>query len=149
MAYTQLFTHLVFGTYKRQRTLSEANYLRMIKYFNKTITNKGCVPYEINGTANHLHFLISMHPTLGIATLVKDLKLATSDFIYREKMFPLFRGWQSKYAAFNLSYDRVKTVQAYIQNQKEHHKKQTFEQELMELLEKAGIEYDPKYLFSD
>ena len=90
-----------------------------------------------------------MHPTLGIAGLVKDIKLAASDFIYREKLFSHFNGWQSKYAAFNLLYDRVKTVQAYIQNQREHHKTQTFEEELMELLEKAGIKYDPKYLFTD
>ena len=77
------------------------------------------------------------------------IKLAASDLIYREKLFYHFNGWQSKYAAFNLSYDRVETVQAYIQNQREHHKTQNFEEELKELLDKAGIQYDPKYLFAD
>jgi len=88
MAYTQLFTHLIFGTYKRQNTLSGANYGRLVRYFNKTLTNKKCIPYEINGTENHLHFLISMHPTICIALLTKDLKPAGTSFIKQELVQP-------------------------------------------------------------
>ncbi len=149
MAYTQLFTHLIFGTYKRQYTLTGANYGRLVRYFNKTLTNKKCIPYEINGTKNHLHFLISMHPTVCIATLTKDLKLAGTSFIKQESLFPHFNGWQAKYGAFNISYDRVEAVKNYIKNQKEHHQNQSFEDEFLELLEKSGIKYDPKYLFID
>jgi len=37
----------------------------------------------------------------------------------------------------------------YIKNQKEHHKKVSFEDELRALLIENGIEFDEKYLFVD
>jgi len=37
-------------------------------------------------------------------------------------------------------------VKSYITNQEAHHRKQSFEDELKELLEKAGVAYEEKYL---
>ena len=41
-----------------------------------------------------------------------------------------------------------KTI-AYIQEQKEHHRSKTFQEEFKELLERHGIEYDRRYLFAN
>ncbi|PKD43881.1 hypothetical protein CWD77_07680 [Rhodohalobacter barkolensis] len=47
----------------------------------------------MNGTENHIHILIHLHPSVSLANLIKDIKLASSDFIKRENLFPKFTGW--------------------------------------------------------
>jgi len=55
--------------------------------------------------------------------------------------------WQEGYAAFSVSASNVKQVATYIREQKRHHAKRTFEQELLARLKKHGIDYDPKFVF--
>ena len=55
--------------------------------------------------------------------------------------------WQTGYAAFSVSASNLLAVKKYIQNQEQHHRKMSFEQELVALLEKHGVEYDPRYLY--
>ena len=40
----------------------------------------------------------------------------------------------------------LKELMNYIANQKEHHKKRSFDDEMREILEKAEIEYDERYI---
>jgi len=65
------------------------------------------------------------------------------------KRFPKRRRfeWQEGYGAFSVSASQVPKMIAYINNQKEHHRKKTFDEEFLELLKKHGIEYDPRYVF--
>jgi hypothetical protein len=78
--------------------------------------------------------------------LVKDVKLAASGWIKDEKVFPLFGGWQDGYGAFTCSGKDKDRIANYIANQREHHQRKTFREEYMEMLKKAGIEFDEKYL---
>jgi len=92
---------------------------------------------------DHLHILTHIHPTIS---LVKDIKLASIDFIKSEGIFPDFNGWQDGYGAYTVSYrDKDRPIN-YIKNQEEHHKKEDFLDEYKRLLEEHGIEFDPKYL---
>ena len=56
-------------------------------------------------------------------------------------------GWQKGYGAFSVSASNIPAVVRYIRNQERHHRKMSFEQEFIVLLEKHGVEYDPKYVF--
>ncbi len=56
-------------------------------------------------------------------------------------------GWQEGYGAFSVSASQMSRTIAYINNQKEHHRKRTFEEEFIELLDKHGVEYDRRYVF--
>jgi hypothetical protein len=56
--------------------------------------------------------------------------------------------WQQKYGAFSVSQSGVPRVVRYIQGQEAHRRKQTFEEGLRELLEKHGIDFDPRYLWT-
>ncbi|MFG0252358.1 MAG: transposase, partial [Phycisphaerales bacterium JB038] len=58
-------------------------------------------------------------------------------------------GWQGGYGAFTVSKSAVDEVTRYINKQEEHHRRMTFQEELVALLERHGIEYDPKYLWVD
>jgi hypothetical protein len=55
--------------------------------------------------------------------------------------------WQQGYGGFGVSKSNIAAAVRYIQNQEQHHRKMTFEEEFIALLEKHGVEYDPRYVF--
>ena len=80
-----------------------------------------------------------------MASLIKDIKLASIDHIKRNKLFPLFDGWQDGYGAFTYSFrDKDKLIE-YVKNQEIHHQVKTSRAEFIELLDEHGIEFDEKY----
>ncbi len=119
----------------------------LFEYILAILVNKKCHPYQINGVEDHLHILTHVHPSLALASLVKDIKLASSKFIIENNIFPQFEGWQAGYCAFTYSIDRKEILINYIYNQEEHHKTTTFREEYIELLREQGVKYDEKYLW--
>lgn len=55
--------------------------------------------------------------------------------------------WQEKYGGFSVSVSQLDTLIKYINNQEEHYRTVTFQEEFLLLLKKHRIEYDPKYLW--
>ncbi len=96
------------------------------------------------GTANHVHLLIALSPVMTLAIAIQNLKAHSSRWMKEE--VPKF-AWQEGYGAFGVSASQREAVVDYISKQPEHHKKWTYEQEFVTLVRKAGIEYDPQYLF--
>ena len=47
----------------------------------------------------------------------------------------------------SVSASNIPAVVRYIRDQERHHRKMSFEQEFIALLERHGVEYDPKYVF--
>jgi hypothetical protein len=78
--------------------------------------------------------------------LVKDIKLASSDFIKEKNLFPGFERWQDGYGAFTLSIHGKADLVQYIKDQEEHHRHKTYREELIELLTEFGVDFDEKYL---
>ena len=72
-------------------------------YISGIIRNKKCVVYKINGVEDHLHILTDLHPSIALADLIKDIKIASSNYIKEKNLFPGFIGWQSGYGAFLFS----------------------------------------------
>jgi REP element-mobilizing transposase RayT len=93
---------------------------------------------------NHSHLLILLPAALCLADVVNKLKTNSSRLMSQQGT--KFE-WQKGYGAFAVSTSHVEQVKAYIRNQKEHHKKRTFEEEFLAMLKKAGIDYDPRYVF--
>lgn len=144
--YTQIIYHFVFATKHRQPTLVQSEKKRLFAYIHQLLTNKKCHLYRINGMEDHLHILTHVHPIVAPSSLIKDIKLASSDFIKSERIFPNFNGWQEGYAAFTETIKARERLIQYVKNQEEHHKKVTFLEEYKSLLEAYEIEFDPKYL---
>jgi len=55
--------------------------------------------------------------------------------------------WQEGYGGFSYSRSQLDDVIKYIDNQEEHHKKFSFREEYLKLLQKFDVDYDDKYLF--
>lgn len=102
--------------------------------------------YRINGIADHLHILTSLHPTIPLSDFVKDIKVGSSLWIKDQPFGRGFEGWQDGYGAFTHSMADKGRLMAYINAQQEHHRKKTYVEELKELLQEAGVTYDDRYL---
>lgn len=99
----------------------------------------------IGGVADHVHLLIGLKPTHCLSDFMRELKKSSSIWVAQKTEQKAF-GWQEGYAAFTVSASAKNAVQEYIAGQEEHHRHKTFREELVEFLEKSGIEYDPRYL---
>lgn len=95
---------------------------------------------------DHLHILTSLHPTLSLADLVKDIKTGPARWIKQGRVFKRFRHWQESYGAFTCSRRERDGLIEHIKRQEEHHHNVTFEEDHREPLLEAGIEFDERYL---
>lgn len=144
--FTQTLYQIVFSTKYRKKTLSKDERPELFKSIWGILKNNKCHLYRINGVEDHIHIITSLHPSVALANLVKDIKLGSTSFIKEKKIFPDFAGWQDGYSAFTYSIEAKDNLIEYVKNQEEHHKNKTFKEELIELLKEHGIEFDEKYL---
>ncbi|MCK4560430.1 MAG: IS200/IS605 family transposase [Calditrichia bacterium] len=144
--YTQILYQIIFSTKERRRVLLENNREQLYKYIWGILKKKNCHLYRINGVEDHIHIFTHLHPSISLAALSKDIKLASSAMIKKEKIFPSFSKWQIGYGAFTYSiHDKDKVIE-YVKNQVKHHKTETFIDEYKRLLKEFKIEFDEKYL---
>ena len=144
--YTQILYQIIFSTKSRENALDAEKRNELFKYISGIFKNKKCHLYQIGGVSDHLHIVTHIHPTIALSSLIKDIKLASTENIKAEKLFPKFNGWQDGYGAFTYSFkDKDKLIE-YVKNQEAHHKKKTFTEEYIELLNEHEIEFDEKYL---
>ena len=144
--YTQILYQIVYSTKNREQSLNANKREDLYKYIWGILKNKKCHLYRIGGVADHLHILTHLNPTVSLASLVKDIKLASTDYIKNGNLFPNFSGWQEGYAAFTYAFkDKDKLIE-YVKVQETHHHLKTYKEELIDLLREHGIEFDEKYL---
>jgi len=144
--FTQILYQIVFSTKDREKTLLEENLERLFKYITGILKNNDCHLYRIGGVSDHLHIVTHIHPSISLASLVKDIKVSSNIFIKNTNIFPDFSCWQVGYGAFTYSIKSKNRLIEYVKNQKQHHAVKTYKTELIELLNEHGIPWDEKYL---
>ena len=142
-----LLFHVVFSTKERVKLLSKELRVRLYPYISSIANNNGFKVSVIGGTDDHIHILLSLKPDLSVSKAVQLLKGNSSKWM-RENFKDLnIFSWQNGYGVFTVSKSQASIVENYINNQEDHHKKISFEEEYIELLKKNNIDFDPKYLF--
>lgn len=144
--YTQILYQIIFSTKSRTRCMVEEKRKDLYKYIAGVLKNKKCHLIRINGVEDHLHVLTSLHPTVPLSNLVKDIKLGSSQYIKQKELFPDFNGWQEGYAAFTYANKERNRLIQYIKNQEKHHENVSYNDELVSLLKEHDIEFDERYL---
>ena len=145
--YTQLYVHCVFAVKYRASMLQTQWDERLRLYISATVQNDGHKMLAINNMPDHLHFFVGLNPNQSISKMMQLVKGDSSEWINKEKLTSNKFQWQEGYGAFSYSKTQVDAVVKYIANQQEHHKKITFLDEYKNMLDKAGIAYDEKYIF--
>lgn len=146
MSYTSLFYHIVFSTKERRPLLSNGLAPRVIQYIGGIVRNTDGRLLAGGGADDHLHLIVTTRPVTAIAHFVGTLKANCTAWIHGT--FPDMKAfaWQEGYAAFSISRSALGRTIQYVEVQREHHRKMTFQEELIALLERHGIEYDEQYV---
>ena len=144
--YTQILYQIVFSTSNRENTLEIANRKELYKYIWGVLKNNKCHLYQIGGTADHMHLITHLHPSVALAALIKDIKLSSTTYIKNQKLFQRFNGWQEGYGAFTYTIDAKDKLIHYVKHQEVHHQHKTYLEELRELLREHNIEFKEQYL---
>jgi putative transposase len=143
--YLSLHYHLIFSTKNREPFVAVPWRSRLHEYLGGTISGLGGIPEIVGGVADHVHLLVGLKATHKLADVLRELKKASSVWVHEQIGLASF-AWQDGYAAFTVSATACEAVKKYITIQESHHSLRTYREELIEMLRKAGIEYDGRYL---
>ncbi|MBX2908022.1 MAG: IS200/IS605 family transposase [Chitinophagales bacterium] len=145
--FSQIYIQVVFAVKNRDCLILSSWEEELYKYISGIIRNKEQKLLAINGMPDHIHFLIGMKPSCCLSDLVREIKKSSNEFINEKKFSKCKFQWQEGYGAFSYSHSALNNVILYINNQKQHHKKQTFREEYKDFLTKFQIEHKDEYLF--
>ncbi|MBZ9786777.1 IS200/IS605 family transposase [Psychroflexus sp. CAK57W] len=145
--YTQLYTQFVFSVKGRQNLIRESFRDELEKVMCGIVSNHKCKTYAIYCNPDHTHIFIGMHPDLSPSKLMGQVKSGSSKWVNEKGFVTEHFSWQKGFGAFTYSKSHIDRVVKYILNQPQHHKKQSFREEYLELLEKFDVDYDTRYVF--
>ncbi|WP_125718293.1 IS200/IS605 family transposase [Flavobacterium ustbae] len=147
--YHQVYIQVVFAVKYRNALIEESWRSELLGVIGNLINENGCKNIIVNGVEDHVHCLLAIKPTITISDLMKNVKAKSSKYINDNKLTKSQFSWQVGYGVFSYSQSQIDSVYKYIQNQKEHHKKQSFNDEYLNFLNKFKVDYDEKYIFEN
>jgi len=146
---SKLYVQIIFHIKNSSITIGREIEDELYAYMSSIVKDNNSTPIIINGEKDHVHVLCIMSKNISLAYLVEKIKGQSSRWIKtRNEKYKLF-GWQGGYSGFSVSQSLVEKTKKYIREQKEHHKKKSYKEELIEFLKLYGMDYDPRYLWDD
>jgi putative transposase len=145
--FSALYYHIIFSTKHRQPWITQDIEERIWSYLGGIARENDMTALKIGGIEDHVHILLGARPKIAPSKAVQLIKGGSSKWIH--ETFPRLRvfEWQDGYGAFTVSKANIPEVERYIENQREHHRTKTFQEEFVEFLKRHGIEYDDRYLW--
>ena len=144
---SKVIIHVIFSTKDRYPWLDVKVRLRMHAYLATFCREKGVEAFRVGGVADHIHLIVTLPRTLSQAEMIERLKKMSSKWI--KELAPEYRKfyWQRGYGAFSVSQSQLNAAIEYMENQEEHHRSRTFQEEYREFLRKHGVDYDERYVW--
>ncbi len=144
----QIYLHIVFSTKDRRPFLRDPELRqKLYAYMAGTFQGLGSPALKIGGVGDHVHALCRLSRTGSLSDLIRDLKRDTSKWVKEHGRGLDEFSWQLGYGAFSISPSHVGRLMEYIENQEEHHRTETFQDELRRLLRTYEVEFDERYLW--
>ena len=147
--YTQIHIQFVFAVKYRAALISKEWKERLHQYITGILRSNKHKPLQINSMPDHIHIFIGMRPHQSISALMQNVKSESTKWINDQNLCNSNFRWQEGYGAFSYSKKQVPDVIRYIQNQEEHHKKETFLDEYRKYLVAFEIEWNDDYIFKE
>jgi REP element-mobilizing transposase RayT len=139
--------HVIFSTKDRRNLIPPEIEQRLWRFMSSVAQERKIQVLAIGGIENHIHALIAPPADMAIAKAVQSIKGVSSKWM-NDEFFPNREfGWQQGYAAFGVSHSLIPKTVEYIQHQREHHTKRKFEDEILEFLERNGVEFNKDDVF--
>ena len=144
MSKVAAYYHIVFCTKNREMTLPLQHIEDLYRFIWKIISDSKCTLIRIGGIQNHVHILHDLNPVVSLSKLLQNIKANSSGWLMHDVRFPCFAGWATGYYASTISPEQRHTVIEYIRNQREHHLRRPFSEEMDYLYREAGFEPDSR-----
>ncbi len=141
-----LHYHVVFGTKDRSAQITKTVQQRLYDYMGGIVRSSDGVLVSAGGTSDHVHLLLSLPRGMSVADAVRRIKANSSKWIRQTFSTHGTFGWQTGYGAFTVSFSKVSQVRRYIENQEQHHRTRTFDEEVMDLLTRHSLPFDERYV---
>ena len=141
------YLHIVFSTKHRQEIIHPPIEQELHAYLGGICKKLECPPIIVGGYTDHIHILCMLSKKLALMKLLEEVKSHSSKWMKTKAESLSNFYWQDGYGAFSVNPSEVDTVVHYIANQKEHHRKKTFQEEYRAFLEKYKVEYDERYVW--
>ncbi|MEJ7611146.1 MAG: IS200/IS605 family transposase [Ferruginibacter sp.] len=139
---TKIWVHAVWSTKNRYPLIDFKIEQRLYDLLYTEFIAMDSPAKIINGMPDHIHCLFRLNPQKALADVIKQIKGSSSYFVnHNDLTFEKF-SWQTGYYAFSVSESVIPRVTAYIQNQKQHHSKISFDHEsetIIKLFEKPTV----------
>ncbi len=142
-----VIVHITFSTKDRLPCLGQSIRGSLHAYLATVVRNSGCECYRVGGVADHVHLAVRLSRTLNIASLIEELKTTSSKWLKTQSTALDRFAWQRGYGAFSVGPGDLDAVVAYIDNQEEHHRTKSFQEEYRAFLTKYGVEFDERYMW--
>ena len=143
----EFYMHLVFSTKNRGNLIHPEIEAELHRYIAGIVRNLDSRCLAINGTENHVHLLVSIGKSIAPSDLIRETKKGSTSWVKRRGVVRGDFHWQDGYGAFSVGRSDLPAVKQYIAGQKEHHRRVTYEEEFVGLLNEHGIDYDERYLW--
>ena len=144
----KILLHAVFSTKSRTRLILDEFEGELHAYMAEICHAHKSQAFRVGGTSNHVHIACSLPRTITVSKLLEEIKKSSSKWMKQRSQRCSMFSWQAGYAVFSLGQSQLNSLIKYIDNQKEHHRKQTYKEEILELLRKYNIDYDERYLWN-
>ena len=145
---SKIYLHIVFSTKNRKNLIDKDIEMRLYAYVSELSKEINCNVLAIGGTENHLHVLSTISRNISVSDYVKKIKSGSSGWIKSQSIKYNSFYWQNGYGVFSVSESMLERTKNYIFNQKSHHRKISFKDEYLRLLDKHQIGYDENFLWS-
>lgn len=147
--FTQLHIHTVFAVQNRISLIAMEWETNLYEYISGILRKHDHKPLIVNGMPDHIHTVFGLRPQQSISDLMEIVKASSSKWINDNHLARGKFRWQSGYGAFSFSKSQLPSLIHYVENQKQHHKKRSFQAEYVDILDKFGVDYNSAYLFHD
>jgi REP element-mobilizing transposase RayT len=137
----------VFSTKNRESLLADDIRDELHAYIGGIVENQKGTLLKAGSVGDHIHLLIVQPRTCSPAELVQDTKTGSSKWLKTKGSRYANFHWQSGYGVFSISPSHRRTLERYIENQAEHHRVVTFQEEYRRLLKKYEIPFDERYVW--
>jgi len=138
---------LVFSTKNRNRTIPPDLAKDLNAYLAGACRALGSEAYRVGGTEDHVHIACTLPRTLTVSKLLEGIKKTSSAWFKSKDSRCQGFAWQAGYGAFSLGQSQLASLVRYIDTQQQHHRSSSFQEELLMLLDRYGVEYDERYLW--
>jgi putative transposase len=143
----RILLHLIYSTKNRERTIRDDIRDELHRYNAGILKELESPAILINSVEDHLHILYAHSKNLSLSKVVEEVKKGSSKWIKTKGAEYSGFHWQTGYGAFSVSQSGVTDVVQYIQSQKEHHCRKTFQEEYREFLKRYEVTYDERYVW--